>query len=71
MIFTSPQFLSGLLLRRILCAAGCSAILTSIVCDFVGAQSSSGAPVTIHKRFREETPQGTFTTREKTEQWNP
>ena len=72
MIFTSPRFLSGLPVRRILCAAGCSAVLTlAIVYDFVRAQSSSGAPVTVHKRFREATPQGAYTIREKAEQWNP
>ena len=72
MIFTSPRFLSGLPVRRILCAAGCSAVLTlAIVYDFVRAQSSSPALVTIHKRLREETADGTYAMREKTEKWNP
>jgi nicotinamidase-related amidase len=58
------------LLRRILCAAACSATFT-IVFVLVHAESSSPALVTIRKRLREEMANGTHVVREKTEQWNP
>jgi nicotinamidase-related amidase/type 1 glutamine amidotransferase len=37
----------------------------------VWSEWSRGASVTIHKRFREETTNGSYAVREKTEQWEP
>jgi nicotinamidase-related amidase len=39
--------------------------------DPVCAKSGSGTLVTIHKRFREQSTNGTYAVREKTEQWEP
>ena len=58
------------LVRTILCAAACSATFDDRVRS-CSAESSSPALVTIHKRLREETANGTYALREKTEQWNP
>jgi nicotinamidase-related amidase/type 1 glutamine amidotransferase len=66
----SPYFQSFRLVRNILCAGACSATLM-IGFDLVGAESSSAARVTIHKRLREEMGNGSYAVREKTEQWDP
>ena len=72
MTFTSLQIWRELLVTRVLWVAGFSAALASaIVYDFARAQSSRGAPIAIHKRFREQTAHCTYVMREKTEQWNP
>jgi nicotinamidase-related amidase/type 1 glutamine amidotransferase len=63
-----PQFQLLRLVRKIVWAAACCATLT-IVVDLVGAESSRGALLTIHKRLREEMANGSYAVREKTEQW--
>jgi nicotinamidase-related amidase len=68
--FISSHFQPSRLARTLLCAAACSAAL-ALVFDLVQAQSVSSAQVTIHKRLREETANGTYALREKTEKWNP
>jgi nicotinamidase-related amidase/type 1 glutamine amidotransferase len=66
----SPHFRALHLVKRIFCASAYAAMLTMVL-DLVWAESSSGALVTIHKRFREEITNGTYAVREKTEQWDP
>jgi nicotinamidase-related amidase/type 1 glutamine amidotransferase len=66
----SPHFQSSQLVRKILCAAACSAMLT-IAFDLVRAESSVGALVTIHQRLREKIANGSYAVRDKTEQWDP
>src|SRR5262245_14300161 len=68
--FISSHFQSSRLVRTILGAAACSTALM-LVFDLVQAQSGGPAQVTIHKRLREQTADGTYALREKTEKWNP
>ena len=70
MNFILSHFQLSRLARTILSAAACCAALT-FVFDLVQAQSSGPAQVTIHKRLREQTADGNYALREKTEKWNP
>jgi nicotinamidase-related amidase/type 1 glutamine amidotransferase len=66
----SQRFQSFGLVGKLLCAAVCPVMLTVVFAP-LWAGSSTGALITVHKRFREEVTNGRYAVREKTEQWEP